>query len=663
MTLKEQRIEELLSGLDEPQRYAATRMDGKYLLLAGSGSGKSRSIVYRVAYLIEVGVKPWEIVSISFTNKASVELLERIVDLVGEEGHEVNTGTFHSLCTRILMRNQSALNIENMTIISETEVDGIIRDIGSSYGYMKDALVDIKHFIDYCGTNGIYPEDYDEYEIRNKYPADYVNIHEEYTLFKRRVGYVDFDDLLGLTYKLFQSRPDILEEYAKKYKYITIDEAQDNSRMQVLIMKQLASYHGNYMVVGDENQSIYGFRGADVHSFIDMPELDDKIEVIKLEHNYRSSGNIVKASNGVIENNTERLDKIANTRNEDKYPVMIYEADDDFRESEYVVNMIEGLVNSGQYKYEDIGILYRFNFLSLNMSLSLSSAGIPYDVKQGTNFYDNEEIKTIVSYLRLIENPLDDIALEYAINRPKRSIGEATINRVKMYATDINVSLFQVLDNIDEIPKINKPTKQRIKDFRDLIKELTEQSKSNDSILDLVKAIVDKTNIMSQYDMSVSKDIKKIEYISELYNIATNFDAIEHTQDEDSETLLTQFLTATALYAKPDDEEERGKVTLSSVHSSKGLEYKVVFLIGLQQGTFPSYRATSPEELEEERRLFYVGMTRAEELLFLSYNRLEYRYNDYRVSQKSMFLDEIPEEYVRHIGKNAKRKQALKQEG
>ena len=408
------------------------------------------------------------------------------------------------------------------------------------------------------------------------------------------------------------------------------------------------------MIVGDENQSIYAFRGADIHSFIDIAKDDKEVETILLEHNYRSSGNIVNISNGLIENNTERLEKIAYTRNEEGARVFLYESDDELRESEYVIEMIEGLVNTGEYNYNDFAVLYRTNFLGQSLSMSLSSAGIPHIVQQGTNFYDREEIKTLVSYLRLIENPLDDIALEYSINRPGRRIGPTTVTRLKVYAAGVELPLSSVLAHVEDIPKINKPTKEAILQYHQLIESARELSKKTNSVVEILKYLLVETKLMQQYDVSKSKDAKSIMLIEELFAIADRFDERGVKVGEDSQSILTQFLTETALYASPE-EEDLGRVTLTSVHSSKGLEFKCVFLIGLQQGTFPSYLATSPEEIEEERRLMYVAMTRAEELLFLSYNRFEYRWGEIRSCQPSMFLDELPTEYLQPIGKNAQR--------
>ena len=612
----------------------------------------TRVITYRVALLMDSGVKPWEIVSISFTNKAAKELTERIVNLVGERGADVNTGTFHSLCARILLRNQSALNIDNLTILSETDALKIQEEIAASYGYEKESLQEVIDFINYCGTEGIYPEDYEEYSLTETIKKDLLSIHTEYTNHKLRVGYVDFDDLLGLTHRLFKLRPDILEKYASQYRYVMCDEIQDNSKLQMKLMKMFASVHGNYMMVGDENQSIYGFRGASVTTFIDMVKNDDEIETILLEKNYRSTNNIVSASNALVDNNTMKLGKVSYTENHTGHPIFLYEADDDLREAEYVVKMIKGLINTKKYNYSDIMILYRTNFLGQNMSFALSNAGIPHDIQQGASFYEREVIKTLVSYLRLIENPLDDIALEYIINKPNRKIGDATLSRIKMYAATLELPLSAALEYADDIPKLNKKVKEEILKFDAIIKKTRELSRKTNSVVEILTYLIKETHFMSQFDVSKTKDLNSIELVQELFSIAQNFDKEEKNNEEGSLSILTQFLTATALYIS-NMEEDTGRVSLMTVHGSKGLEAKVVFIIGMQQGTFPSHMSRTDMELEEERRLMYVAMTRAEQMLFISYNKLEYRYSNVERAQKSMFIEEIPESFVKRIGKNA----------
>lgn len=645
----EERLNEITKGLNDRQLEAVRKRDGKYLVLAGSGSGKTALLTRRVAYLIAQGVTPWQIVAISFTRKASQELSSRIQDLTGEAGIDVNTGTFHSLCIRILLKHQQALNMTNLTVLDEEESHKIVKELSEGYGYLKDAVKDVIHWIDYWGTRGIDP---DEAVIEN-IPEDYISIYRDYIHFKRRVGYVDFDDILSLTAKLFERRPDILEEYSSKYRYIMVDEIQDLSGLQFKIMRQLASHHGNYMCVGDDLQSVYAFRGGDVSNIMNIKQIDPDIETILLEQNYRSTNNIIQASNGFIAHNTKQLNKVSFTENQEGLPVMVYESEDELRESEYIVTMIQGMIQSGEYKYEDIAVLYRANYLSQNIALTFSSAGIPYDVQNGFNFYEREEVKTLVGYLRILDNPLDDIALEYVLNRPKRSIGDVTVDRLKMYAADVNIPLSVALAHVDDVPKVNKPTKQRIRDFADLLDAMRAQLQNDPNIVRLLHYIVKQTGLMKSYDVQRTKDIERIDNIQELFNIAAMFELKDKEPLEEGQTSLSQFLTETALYAKPETGEELvGKVTLISSHGSKGMEYPVVFIIGLEQGIFPSYHALDDiDNLEEERRLMYVSMTRAEKVLFLSYNKKRYSFGRMQHCKPSQFIGELPEEYVKFLGK------------
>mgnify|MGYP001226906751 CR=1 FL=1 len=645
----EERLNEITKGLNDKQLEAVRKSDGKYLVLAGSGSGKTALLTRRVAYLIAQGVTPWQIVAISFTRKASQELSSRIQDLTGEAGIDVNTGTFHSLCIRILLKHQQALNMTNLTVLDEEESHKIVKELSEGYGYLKDAVKDVIHWIDYWGTRGIDP---DEAVIEN-IPEDYISIYRDYIHFKRRVGYVDFDDILSLTAKLFDRRPDILEEYSSKYRYIMVDEVQDLSGLQFKIMRQLASYHGNYMCVGDDLQSVYAFRGGDVSNIMNIKQIDPDIETILLEQNYRSTNNIIQASNGFIAHNTKQLNKVSFTENQEGLPVMVYESEDELREAEYIVTMIEGMVQSGEYKYEDIAVLYRANYLSQNIALTFSSAGIPYDVQNGFNFYEREEVKTLVGYLRILDNPLDDIALEYILNRPKRSIGDVTVDRLKMYAAEVNIPLSVALAHADDVPKVNKPTKKRIQDFADLLDAMRAQLQNDPNIVRLLHYIVKQTGLMKNYDVQRTKDIERIDNIQELFNIAAMFELKDKEPLEEGQTSLSQFLTETALYAKPETGEELvGKVTLISSHGSKGMEYPVVFIIGLEQGIFPSYHALDDvDNLEEERRLMYVSMTRAEKVLFLSYNKKRYSFGRMQHCKPSQFIEELPKEYVKFLGK------------
>lgn len=643
------RIDALLEGLNENQKRAATAMDGKYLVLASAGSGKTRVLTHRIAYLIELGVQPWEIVGISFTKKASNEIKERVAKLIGEKALDVNMGTFHSLCMRILIRHQEALGMSNMTILDDTEAKKIISDIAVTFGYMsEDAVYEIKNSIDRWGNEGWTAE---QVKQQGNNPEDIVNIYEEYSSFKRSVGYVDFNDILSLTHELFRFRPDILQQYSSKYKYLIVDESQDLNNIQFKLVQQLSSHHQNFMLIGDDLQSIYAFRGSKVDNIMNIRQFDAQVQTILLEQNYRSSQSIVKASNALIANNVNQMEKISYTENGEGSPVFIYDSIDETKEADFVVSVIEGLVKNKGMQYDDFAVLYRANYLSRNIELAFSSVGIPYEIVGGSEFYERDEIKTLVCYLRALDNEMDDLAHERILNKPKRGIGATTVNRISMYAAENNVSFFKALQHIEDIPKINKPTKGRILEFVDLLNQAKEMLRKPDAtVLGLLKYMMIQTDFMAQYDVYKTEDLTRIQNIEELWNVAAQFDNKPKEELAENQTIVTQFLTETALYVQDDDPDARARVSLTTVHSSKGLEFKCVFVIGLQAGVFPSYLSTQQDDLEEERRLFYVAMTRAKEMLFLSFNRYKYNGGQKQEVQPSRFLKEIPEEYTRYLG-------------
>lgn len=643
------RIENLLSGLNDKQREAAAAIDGKYLVLACAGSGKTRVLTHRIAYLIEIGIKPWEIVGISFTKKSSNEIKERVQGLIGEPALDVNMGTFHGLCMRILLKNQSALGMSNMTIMDETESKKVIYDIAMTYGYMSDDSVhEIKSSIDRWGNEGWNAE---KVRTLENIPKDIVDIFEEYAAFKKAVGYVDFNDILSLTSELFRIRPDILQQYSSKYKYIMVDEVQDTNSIQFQLLNQLSSYHKNFMLFGDDLQCIYSFRGSNINNMMDIRTYDAEIKTILLEQNYRSSKTIVEASNGFIANNKKQLEKVSFTANDVGSPIFVYDSIDESREAEFVVSVIEGMIKERGMQYDDFAVLYRANFLSRNIEFAFGQAGIPYGVVGGTEFYERDEIKTIVCYLRAVDNDLDDLAFERIINKPKRGIGETTINRIKMYATEANIPFSKAMEHIEDIPKVNKPTKQKIKDLVNMVNKGRELIKEEGQTINaLLRYLILQTHFMGQYDSAKSKDIERIQNINELWNVAITFDQKEHEALLEGQTLLTQFLTETALYTKEEDKDAQKRVTLMSVHGAKGMEYKAVFVIGVQADTFPSYLSKTDEEYEEERRLMYVAMTRAKEHLFLSFNRRKYVRGEMKTAGPSRFIGEIPERFVRFLG-------------
>lgn len=609
----------------------------------------TRVLTKRIAYLTMIGVKPWEIVAISFTRKASNEIIERVKDMIGETALDVNMGTFHSLCMRILIKNQGALGMSNMTILDETEAKKIIFDIAMTYGFVtEDAQYEIKGSIDRWGNEGWTSADV---RAKGNVPKDMIDIFEEYSSFKRSVGYVDFNDILSLTSELFRIRPDILEAYSSKYKYIMVDEVQDTNNVQFRLLQQLSSYHQNYVIFGDDLQCVYSFRGSNIDNMMNIRKFDKDVQTILLEQNYRSSDNIVKASNGFIANNKKQLEKISYTDNDDGAPIFIYDSVDETKEADFVVAMIEGLVKTKGASYDDFAVLYRSNYQSRNIEFAFSRVGIPYGVVGGSEFYERDEVKTLVSYLRALDNEMDDLAYNRILNKPKRGLGDASLNRIKMYASTGNIPFSKAMEHIADIDKINKPSKAKILDIVNMIQKGREIARRpNASVVELLRYIILETKFMDQYDTDRSAHVECIQNIQELWNVANSFDTREHEDLEEGQTILTQFLTETALYVKPTDKEEQAVVSLTTAHSAKGLEYKYVFVIGVQAGTFPSRLSQSDADYEEERRLFYVSMTRAKDILFLSFNRKRYVRGQTVDSGPSRFIGEIPSQYVRYLG-------------
>ena len=642
--------EEILEGLTPQQRKIATSIEGKYMVLAGSGSGKTFVLLKRIEYLISLGVKPYEIVAFTFTNKVAKEMKERMAESIGETALDVNISTIHSLCMRILLTHQNLLGYENMTVIDTDESAQVIKEISEKYGYMtKEGVAEVKRLIDFWGNKGLTAE---EVRLENKYPNDMVDIYTEYGVFKKAVGYIDFNDILTLTNVLFTKFPEVLAIYANKYKHVLLDEAQDVNNLNVQLLYQLTSVHNNYMLFGDDFQAIYKFRGGDVQNIFDIRERDDEVNTILLERNFRSTKTIVKASNALIAHNKNQMEKVSYSENQDGSPIFIYDASDETREVDFIVEVIQGLVKAGTYTYSDFFVLYRSHFLSRVIEFGMSRAGVPYEVIGGLEFYERAEVKTLVAYMRALDNSLDDIAFERIINTPKRGIGQTTIDRLKMYASENQISFFKAMDFVEDIPRINKPTKKRIGDLVKMIKDGQQLALAEDTeVQDVFNYILNETKFLDQYDKDKTKDIEKIENINELWKVAQNFDIKDREDLVEGQSILNQFLTETALYAPDENADRYDRVKLLTSHSSKGLEAPVVFVVGLEEGTFPSYRTETEEEHEEERRLFYVAMTRAEKLLFLTHNRKSYRRGQEINNRPSRYISEIPDEFKHQLGR------------
>ncbi|MDQ0414964.1 DNA helicase PcrA [Mesobacillus stamsii] len=639
--------DKLLSGLNPEQQKAVKKVDGPLLLMAGAGSGKTRVLTHRIAYLmVEKGVNPYNILAITFTNKAAREMRDRIQKMMGGAADQIWISTFHSMCVRILRRDIDRLGYNrNFTILDSTDQQSVIKSI------LKDKNMDPKKFdprailgtISSAKNELITPEEY------AKTAADYFSqkvsdVYEEYQRRLRKNNALDFDDLIMTTITLFIRIPEVLEYYQRKFQYIHVDEYQDTNKAQYMLVKLLAQRFQNLCVVGDSDQSIYRWRGADITNILSFEKDYPRASVILLEQNYRSTKKILLAANMVIQNNMNRKPKNLWTENAEGNKIMYYRADSEHGEAQFVIGKIQELLRQG-HKLSDIAILYRTNAQSRVIEESFLKSNIDYLIVGGTKFYDRKEIKDILAYLRLISNPDDDISLQRIINVPKRAIGTTSIEKIANFATMHDLSMFQALETIEMIglsPKAEKAAAE----FRTLISHYTQQQEYL-SVTELVEEILDKTGYRDMLKAEKSLESEsRLENIEEFLSVTKSFEA----SSEDKS--LVAFLTDLALVADIDRLDDDGKqktdvVTLMTLHSAKGLEFPVVFLIGMEEGVFPHSRSLMEEnEMEEERRLAYVGITRAEEELFITNAQMRTLFGRTNMNQESRFIKEIPDELI-----------------
>lgn len=635
--------DKLLNGLNPEQQNAVKTTDGPLLIMAGAGSGKTRVLTHRIAYLmVEKGVNPYNILAITFTNKAAREMRDRIHNMMGGAADEIWISTFHSMCVRILRRDIDRIGYNrNFTILDSTDQQSVIKSI------LKDKNLDPKKFdprailgsISSAKNELITPEEY------AKTAGDYIqqvasDVYTEYQKRLRRNQALDFDDLIMITIQLFQRVPEVLEYYQRKFQYIHVDEYQDTNRAQYMLVKLLASRFRNLCVVGDSDQSIYKWRGADIANILSFEKDYPNAQTILLEQNYRSTKRILLAANEVISKNLNRKPKNLWTENAEGNKIHYYRADSEQGEAQFVAGKIKEYVNSGKRSYSDIAILYRTNAQSRVMEEVLLKSNIEYSIVGGIKFYDRKEIKDILAYLRLIANPDDDISLQRVINVPKRGIGSGSVDKIANFAQLHEMSMFEALESIELIglsPKITKGATQ----FRDLVKNYT-QMQEYLSVTELVEELLEKSGYR---DMLIAE--KSIEAQSRLENIDEFLSVTKNFEDASEDKSLIAFLTDLALVAdidKLDDDGEKAEsVVLMTLHSAKGLEFPVVFLMGLEEGVFPHSRSLMEEaEMEEERRLAYVGITRAEEELFITNAQMRTLFGRTNMNPPSRFIKEIP---------------------
>ncbi|KYD29128.1 DNA helicase PcrA [Parageobacillus toebii] len=645
--------EKLLANLNEQQQAAVKTTEGPLLIMAGAGSGKTRVLTHRIAYLMaEKRVAPWNILAITFTNKAAREMKERVQGLLGGAAEEIWISTFHSMCVRILRRDIDRIGIDrNFSILDTTDQLSVLKNI------LKEKNIDPKKFdprailgtISNAKNELLTPEKFAK-KVSSYYEKIVSDVYEEYQKRLLRNHALDFDDLIMTTIQLFERVPEVLEHYQYKFQYIHIDEYQDTNRAQYVLVKMLASRFKNICVVGDADQSIYRWRGADIQNILSFEKDYPNAKVILLEQNYRSTKRILQAANEVIEHNVNRKPKKLWTENPEGQKIVYYEAMNESDEAQFVVGKIKEYVDSGKRRYSDFAILYRTNAQSRVMEEVLLKSNIPYQIVGGLKFYDRKEIKDVLAYLRVIANPNDDISLLRIINVPKRGIGVSSIDKIVSYASENGLSVFEALGELEHIG-ISARTAASLIEFRRQLEQWA-QLQEYVSVTELVEEVLDKSGYREML-----KAEKTLEAQSRLENIDEFLSVTKHFENVSEDKSLIAFLTDLALISDIDqlnetNGENQDAVVLMTLHSAKGLEFPVVFLIGMEEGIFPHSRSLDDEdEMEEERRLAYVGITRAEEELFLTSAQMRTLFGYTNINPVSRFIREIPEELVERVNK------------
>ncbi|MBS5755606.1 MAG: DNA helicase PcrA [Veillonella sp.] len=638
-------MQSLLDGLNREQQQAVQHTEGPLLILAGAGSGKTKVLTVRIAYLLAQGVNPYEILAITFTNKAAKEMKSRVEGLVGDVANRIWLSTFHSFCAKFLrfeLDNFLGYN-SNFTIYDTSDSQVVIKaalkalNLDDKYypvGAMISAISDAKNKL-------MFASDFRK-QARDFYQQKVADVYEYYEKELRKNNALDFDDLLLVAVKLLQSNAAVLDKYSKRFKYVMIDEYQDTNHAQYLLAYLLSSHWKNIAVVGDADQSIYAWRGADIQNILDFEKDYPNCTSIKLEQNYRSTKIILDAANAVIDNNEGRPEKNLWTDKTEGAKIQHFTAQSEHEEAAFIGDTIVKKHDIHGVPYGDMAILYRTNAQSRVLEEALIKRALPYTMVGGTKFYDRKEIKDVLAYLRVLYNPFDDLSLLRIINVPKRSIGATTVSKLQDYARENGTSLFMTLTQLHLVDTIKGKTKEKLEEFGILIFTLVAEM-DDKSVLDILEAILDRTGYLAQLEESTDpQDQARAENIGELLSVAKDF------QDTNPTGTVEDFLEQVALVNDVDSfEQEESKVTLMTLHAAKGLEFPIVFLGGLEEGLFPHSRTLmNPEEIEEERRLAYVGITRAEKELYISNATTRTVFGRTSSYLPSRFIDEIPAELV-----------------
>ena len=644
-----------LNQLNSKQKKAVTQTDGPIMVIAGAGSGKTRVLTYKIIHLLKEGVNPFNILSLTFTNKASKEMQKRIGEIVTESNTQgLWMGTFHSIFSKILRFEAEKINyLSNFTIYdtedSKSLIKAIIKELNLDKEIYKTNI--IRNRISSLKNNFITPQAYKnniELSEQDKIAkrTEFGRIYQYYAQRCKKASAMDFDDLLLKTYELFENHTDVLLKYQEKFKYILIDEYQDTNHIQYLIIKKLAKFHKNICVVGDDSQSIYSFRGANIQNILNFKLDYPEYTTYKLEQNYRSTQTIVDAANSIIKYNQKQIKKDIWTDNTKGEKIVVVKTGSDNDEGKLVANTISDIQEKKQAKYKDFAILYRTNAQSRALEESLRKRNISYKIYGGISFYQRKEIKDLLAYFRLAINPNDEEAFKRIINYPRRGIGVTTIQTLNIFSNKHNQSIWKTINNLEkEEININKGTKKKLQEFTLLINNFITNAKTKEAYI-VAEEITKRTGLFNDLNTDKSPEgISRIENIQELLNGIKEFSETE----KEGENKISNFMQDVSLLTDQDKEakEDYNKVTLMTVHAAKGLEFPYVFVVGLEENLFPSMMSReSQENIEEERRLFYVAITRAERRLFLSFTSTRFKWGQFIECQPSRFIKELDKNYI-----------------
>ena len=653
-----------LDDLNPVQREAAEHREGPLLILAGAGSGKTRVLTYRIAHLIAQGVEPGQILAITFTNKAAKEMRERVATLLGSEGYGLWVTTFHSACVRILRREIDNLPgyTKNFVIYDTGDQQSLIKACLKEHNYddKKFPVRSVAAVISDAKNKLQDPEEF-SYKAASYYEQKVVDIYRSYQKRLKSNNALDFDDIIMLTVQLFQQNDQVYRYYQDKFRYIMVDEYQDTNHAQYMLIKLLASEYRNLCVVGDDDQSVYGFRGADIQNILDFERDYPEAKVIKLEQNYRSTQMILNAANAVVRNNESRKEKSLWTENSEGQAVVCYVGSDERDEASYVVNRIQRLHELEGRPFNDFAILYRTNAQSRALEERLMKAATPYRVFSGLKFYQRMEIKDILAYLRVLYNPADQVSFARVLNVPKRGLGDSTLQKILDYANEQGMAVLDAILEADYIPELSTRAKKPVIAFAHLMQGLLDFSREA-CVSDLVEEVLNKTGYKAILEAENTPEAEtRLENLMEFISVTAEFDAKaaqatqnalnDGAEEESVVSGLSGFLEQVSLVADIDElDQAEEAVALMTMHSAKGLEFPVVFLVGMEDGIFPSSRSMiEPMVLEEERRLCYVAITRAREKLYLCNTEMRMLYGKTQYNQPSCFLMEIPSDLMTDI--------------